>query len=278
MNGKSQNPSKLQFPEDAEKTIDSLLSGIKYYASIAVLGDSVENIPDKNFPRPNFTVGIRLGGTKEDKLVKRDAPILLARFSLISIITLFETHTHSLLIQRKLLEEYFNSDHTDIKPDKFWQIQTKVIKLMRSKKSLDEIITEELIYKPSKNIRDNMEWLKGIIRVRNCLSHRLGIVGLEDIRPKGVSRVEVISDQSLKVKWIRLQAMINGEEIKTFPHEGGGKVSFDKEEYTREWKIGEEIKITPAECQHLAMTLSELALQIFSEYKKEILELKEKSK
>ncbi|MEX0999518.1 MAG: hypothetical protein WD000_06110 [Thermodesulfobacteriota bacterium] len=278
MNGKSQNPSKLQFPEEAEKIIDSLLEGIRYYTSLAVLGESIGSISDEDFSISNFTSGIRLGGAKKDKLVKLDVPILLARFSLNSIVTLFETHTHSLLMQRKCLEEFLNSDQGVIKPDKFWEIQCNVINIMRGNNSLDEIITKHLILKPSEKLTKNMEWLKGMIRVRNCLSHRLGKVGLEDIKPKGVPRVEVTSDQSLKVKWIRLKAMINGEEIKTFPHKGGGKVSFDKEEYTREWKIREEIKITPAECQLLAMTLSELALQIFSEYKKEILELKEKSK
>jgi len=45
MNRKLQNPSKLQFPEQAEKTIDSLLEGIKYYASVAVLGETVTSLP-----------------------------------------------------------------------------------------------------------------------------------------------------------------------------------------------------------------------------------------
>jgi len=221
---------------------------------------------------------LRLGGANEDKIVKRDAPILLSRFSLISIVTLFETHTHSLLMQRKCLEEFFKSEHNTICPDKFWEIQCNVIKIMRGSNSLDEVITKHLIHKPTEEITKSMEWLKGIIRVRNCLSHRLGTVGLEDIRPKGIPRVEVKSSESLKVKWIKLSALDNGKEIKTGSHKLEGKLSVEKEEYIREWKIGHVIEITPDECQHIAMTLSELALQIFAEYKKEIYALKKKSK
>ena len=66
--------------------------------------------------------------------------------------------------------------------------------------------------------------------------------------------------------------MTEGVEIDRFPFEvpAGGKVTFDFEEYERVWSIGDQIDVTPDECQAVAMSLSLLGNQMLSDFLREM--------
>jgi hypothetical protein len=51
---------------------------------------------------------------------------------------------------------------------------------------------------------------------------------------------------------------------------GPGKVGINFEEYEREWGIGEQIEITPIECQFMAMSLSLLGNQLLADFEREM--------
>src|SRR5260370_15185669 len=109
----------LKYPEDARKVIDSLHRGLRYDATIAVLGKS--HSTPLNADRPDFSTGTRYGEVEEDKAVRRDFEGLLSRFSFISLVSRFETHVRLLLLQRRVLEEIGSSGRKMV-PDLMWEI------------------------------------------------------------------------------------------------------------------------------------------------------------
>jgi len=172
----------LQYPEDARKTLASLCDGLTYDAAIAVTGIALSKIP---LPQdaPDFAVPIRCGGLEQDKAVRRDAPILLSRFSLISMISRFEVHAQNLLLQRRVLE-YLKVPEKKMDGPSFWKILTRVQSESRSGplRMCDGLVVTQ----PSAALKKQIEWLDGLYRVRNCLAHRLGlvqmIIGADDNR------------------------------------------------------------------------------------------------
>ena len=93
----------LIYPEDARKVIDALHKGLRYDATVAILGLAAAKSPLAG-DTPDFSVGIRYGGIAEDRAVRRDAPGLLSRFSLISMVSRLERHAQLLLLQRRWIE------------------------------------------------------------------------------------------------------------------------------------------------------------------------------
>ncbi len=93
----------LKYPEDARKVLDALLKGLAYDAATAVSGIALSKIPlPQNIP--DFAVPVRCGGSEEDQAVRKEAPILLSRFSLISMVSRFDSYLQLLLLQRRVLE------------------------------------------------------------------------------------------------------------------------------------------------------------------------------
>lgn len=256
----------LQYPEDARRVIDSLHKGLQYDAAIAVLGLASSNLT-LDSTMPDFSTGIRYGGHEEDKAVRRDAPELLSRFSVISMVARVERHAQLLLLQRRVLEELGTSSKK-MRSDALWQILRRVHRESRS--GPVKLCSELVVQKPSTELSDRMKWLDGIVRVRNCLAHRLGQVQIEDVKPVGKSIEETKDSDSLNVVWLRLKASINGKEIKSFPHKGGGNLQCHFEEYERKWKIGDQIDITPPECQAIGLSLALLGTQLLADFESEM--------
>ena len=253
--------------------MDSLIDGLKYDAAFAALGNSLKNVP-KPRGQPDFSIGIRFGGEEADVAVRREAPGLCSRFSLISMMSRFERFTQSLLLQRRVLEE-LKTEGVKMTGPKMWEILRRIQKDIRSLSS-HQVTLQLLVTNPSDELSARTEWLIGINEVRNCLLHRLGIVQIEDVKKRG-SRMEDVKDtDTLKVKWLRLKLTVNGQEIKEFPYQGkgGGKspmrVEDQLEEYEREWKIGDVIHITPLECQAIGMSLALLGNQVLAEFEDEM--------
>lgn len=117
----------LIYPEDARKVIDSLVKGLEYDAAFSVFGNSFSRTPSASFNQPDFSTGIRFGGKEADDAVRRDASGLCSRFSLISMVSRFECAAHSLLIQRRVLEE-LKIEGVKMTPLKLWNILQEVEK------------------------------------------------------------------------------------------------------------------------------------------------------
>lgn len=252
----------LQYPEDARRVVEALHTGLRYDAAIAVLGIASSKLP-LDGTTPDFSTGIRYGGHEEDKAVRRDAPGLLSRFSLISMVARFEWHAQLLLLQRRVLEE-LGASGNKMRPGAMWKILRRVHQEARG--SPTKLCSELVVEKPSTELSSRMEWLDGIVRVRNCLLHRCGKVHIQDVKSLDKPIEETKDDDTLKAVWLRLKVSINGEEIESFPHEGGGDVQGRFEEYEREWRIGDLIRITPTECQAIGMSLSFLGNQVLADF------------
>ena len=258
----------LRYPEDARKVIEALHSGLEYDAAIAVLGIHCSAAP---LPRdgPDLTVEIRYGGTDTDKTVRKEAQALLPRFSLISMVSRFEVHARLLLLQRRVLEELSNSGKK-MTSERMWAILKGVNRDIRE--GLVNVCSKLIVEHPSPALLSRMDWLLGIYRVRNCLAHRLGKVEMVDVKAPGTSIRGVQEGDRLRATWLRLMASEGDKEIQSFPHEvhGPTEIQIKFEEYKREWAIGEQILVSAAECQFLAMSLSLLGIQLLAEFEREL--------
>ena len=252
----------LKYPDDAEKVIDSLHVGLKYDAAIAVSGNALHSIPLEG-EGPDLSTGVRYGGRAQDEAVRKDAPGLLSRFSLISMVSRLEVQAQTLLLQRRVLEELRGS-HKRMNPDAMWAILKRVQK--ESRTGPVKLCSELIVENPSEALRVRMRWLDGVYRVRNCLAHRLGVVQMVDVKRPGTSLEDTTQEDRLKVVWLRLKAAVNGQEIQGFPFKMGHKLEVFFDEYEREWKVGDIIQIKPTECQAIAMSLSFLGNQLLQDF------------
>lgn len=257
----------LQYPEDARKALNSLCRGLAYDAAVAVAGAALSKIPLPH-GAPDFTVPFRCGGLEQDQAVRREAPILFARFSLISMISRFEIHAQNLLLQRRVLEHLKGPSKRMDGPN-FWRILTGVQRDSRSGpvKMCDGLV----IAKPSAALTEKMEWLEGLYRVRNCLAHRLGNVQMTDVKPPDVPLNQTKDNDALKAVWLRPRFLINGKEVQ-LPHTTteAAQGTVDFEPYVREWKIGAQIDVNPLDCQAIAMSLSMLGQQLQTDFESEM--------
>jgi hypothetical protein len=257
----------LKYPEDARKELTSLCDGLAYDAAIAVAGETLSKIPLHD-ATPDFTIPFRCGGLEQDQAVRREAPTLFARFSLISMMSRFEIHAYNLLRQRRVLE-HLKGPSKRMDGPSFWRILTRVQTESRSGpvKMCDGLV----VAKPSAALKAKMEWLEGLYRVRNCLTHRLGTVQMIDVKPAGVPLDQTKDDDTLKAIWLRPRFLLDGKEIQLpYSTTEAAQVTVDFEQYVREWKIGAQIDVSPDDCQAIAISLSMLGQQLQADFEGEM--------
>jgi hypothetical protein len=257
----------LQYPEDARKALTSLCSGLAYDAAISVAGVALSQIAPPQ-GTPDFMVPIRCGGLEQDKAVRREAPTLFSRFSLISMISRFEVHAQNLLLQRRVLES-LKGPGKRMEPSNLWRILTQV---QSDSRSGPVTMCEGLIVaQPSAALKEKMAWLAGLYRVRNCLAHRLGTVQMVDVKPSGVQLDKTKDTDTLRAVWLRPRVLVNGKEVQ-LPHTTveATQGTIDFQRYVREWKIGEQIDVNPLDCQGIALSLSMLGQQLLADFESEM--------
>ena len=128
-----------------------------------------------------------------------------------------------------------------------------------------------VIAKPSAALKEKMEWLEGLYRVRNCLAHRLGMVQMIDVKPSGVPLDQTKDNDTLKAVWLRLRVLVDGKEVQLpYTTTGAAQGTVDFRPYVREWKIAEQIDVNPLDCQAIAMSLSMLGKQLQTDFEGEM--------
>jgi hypothetical protein len=128
-----------------------------------------------------------------------------------------------------------------------------------------------VVAQPSAALKEKMEWLDGLYRVRNCLAHRLGRVQMVDVKSSGVPLDKTKDTDALKTVWLRPRILVDGREVQlpyTATTAAQGTVDFGS--YVREWKIGEQIDVNPLDCQAIAMSLSMLGQQLQADFEGEM--------
>lgn len=259
----------LEYPKDARKVYDALLKGLEYDAAFAVLGNVVKLLPPLG-DQPDFSTGIRFGSKEADQAVRGDAPGLFSRFALLSMITRIEEFNRLLLLQRYVIEE-LKSPKRRMTGQMLWPIVKLVAKNIKHK-SATEVVTMLLVPKPSAELIKRAGWLDGLVKVRNCLAHRHGIVQMDDVKKHGTSIEQTKDTDRLEAQWIGAKAYVGKKEIKSFPYKSAGQARVDVRfrDYKKSWKIGEVIDITPLECQGMAQSLALLGGRILSEFEAEM--------
>jgi hypothetical protein len=173
-----------------------------------------------------------------------------------------------LLLQRRVLE-YLKGPLKKMDGPNFWRILTQVQSESRlgPVKMCDGLIVTQ----PSVALKERMEWLSGLYRVRNCLAHRLGIVQMIDVKPPDVPLNQTKDDDRLRAVWLRVRVSVDGKEIQlpySATKDAQGLVEFER--HPREWKIGEQISVDPLDCQSIALSFSLLAQQLQQDFEREM--------
>jgi hypothetical protein len=212
---------------------------------------------------PSDAVGLNRTKLYEAKLLS-----FFTRLAFTSMISRFEVHLQGLLLQRRVLE-HLKGPGKKMDGSNFWRILTQVQK--ESKSGPVKMCDGLVVSQPSLALKEKMEWLDGLYRVRNCLAHRLGKVQIIDVKPSGVPLEETKDTDTLNAVWLRIRVSVNGEEIQlpyTATKMTEGNISFEK--YCREWKIGEQIDVNPSDCQAIAMSLSMLGQHLQVDFENEM--------
>lgn len=261
----------LAYPDDARKTVASLISALGYDAAFSVMGNACTTLPLPVEGRPDFSSPFRVSGRREDEMVRRDAPGLLSRFSLVSMISRIDSNMQNLLLQRHVLEELRGPDKK-MTPTAMWRILKTVQKESRFGGPV-KLCSQLVVTKPSPALTSRMKWLAGLVNVRNCLTHRLGLVSMEDVKPPGASIEDTTESDRLRAIWLQPKMFLNGKEI-TLPHKNdtgsGAQLTVEFNEYEREWKIGDHIEVTPSDCQAICLSLQSLANHILVDFEREM--------
>lgn len=131
-----------------------------------------------------------------------------------------------------------------------------------------------IVTKASPALKEKMQWLEGLYRVRNCLAHRRGKVQMIDVKPPGASLDQTKEEDRLKAIWLRVRVSVDGEEVHlpySTTKETKGSVDFIP--FVREWKVGDQIDVDPVDCQSIAITFQFLGQQLQADFEREMTEL-----
>jgi hypothetical protein len=189
------------------------------------------------------------------------------------MVSRIDSAAQNLLLQRRVLEEIAATGKR-FPPGGMWSILRKVHKEYRS--GPVKLCSELVVQKPSAELSRRMNWLCGLVDVRNCLTHRLGVVQLIDVKPAGAAIEDTKDTDRLRAIWLRPKVLLGDREI-TLPylHEGpdGAQLSIGFDEYQREWAIGDKIEITPDDCQAISFSLSFLGNHLLADFEREVTDL-----
>ena len=256
----------MQYPQDAHKVIDSLLSGLRYDSSLSVLGIRLATLPEQS-DAPDFSAFYRQGGAEEDNAVVRDAPHLLARLAFINMVCRFESNMASFLYQR-LVVEHVGSSGKQMDTESWWDILDEVQKI--SRQGLEKLCLR-IAQEPDSSLTERLLWLTGLIGVRNCLIHRFGAVQMVDVKKGKGSLRQVKDDDLLSATWLRFNVVHeDGTPVHKDPVSRGTPINVRFDAVTRDWKIGDTIHLDSDECQDLARCLSMIATGVLNQFEVEM--------
>lgn len=178
----------MEFPQDAAIAIERLHEGLRQDAALSVLGMTCAEIPLQEDAVPHFALGMRNGGALQDQYVRQSAPELLSRFALISMVSRLDQAAQTLLLQRRIIEKVAATGK-GIPQDEKWPIIRQIHKEYRV--GLIKLCSELIVDTPSPELLQRMKWLEGLVAIRNCLTHRLGVVQIEDLKQPGQSMEDI---------------------------------------------------------------------------------------
>lgn len=115
---------------------------------------------------------------------------------------------------------------------------------------------------PSEN--ENFDAVASIYAARNCLTHRLGVVGPEDVR-----------DGALELKFRVVRMSVDGkpqETIRGTRVDAGSLMELSFQLERRTFRIGESVDLTPQDCQSVALTIALMGQWLLSAIGKAIAE------
>jgi len=253
-------PRDLLYPEDARRVRDALIDGLEYDAAFAILGERLSRLsPDCVLP--TTMVVTRFGALDVENTVRKELAGLCARLAVISMISRFDRASQALLLQRRFLEGLLRIGFQKMPGPELLKIRRKTQGEIRSHSPV-QVVVGLLVTGPSPALRARAMWLADIYRVRNCLAHREGIVQMEDAGDA----------DELRVKWLKMKAIINRTELTSIPRKVDAPITLEMrfDESWRTWRIGQPVHLSAADCQDIAFSLAVLESRVLAEFEVEM--------
>jgi len=170
-----------------------------------------------------------------------------ARFSILTMITAFEIFVVRVLWIAKVCQ-WVLQNGIQVPTTDFYRLGQEARKTARHK-SVHRMIS--LIGEHIGKSADfqSLEWFRSIYAARNCLTHRGGLVGPEDVN----------NEEKLKLVYRVPQLLVDGvpqEKTRGLNVEGGSAVGITFVSGGREFAIGECLILTPQDCQNIALSIA----------------------
>ena len=224
----------------------AVIKSLEHGARFAVIGDQFARLP-ANVELPAPIPVLQIGSPDEAPAFVRDSfSSMASSLAVISMVSSFESYLSQLMLLKLFAEKIAQSGKAT--SEEFNRLRWVVAQEMRGRPT---VILAKLILAPSKNIAAAAEWLDAIYSVRVCLTHREGLVGIQDVD----------SSQSFTARWRKAEFYAGDRRISELPliAYGGETIRVTFSDEIRTWKLGDRTVVDPQDCVHMNFALSSLA-------------------
>ena len=242
---------KLNLSEQVRAHHAIVVSDLERAAAFAVAGERVGKLP-RGTELPPSDMLVRFGDDKAFSETWEQFSSYCARYSLLAMLTACEYYLGQLLFVAMLAEKVLEKGQV-VPAEEMWEIAAKGQKKLY--RSPTQTVRDTLsILKQDWQDVAGMAWFESLYRLRNCLVHRKGQVGVEDVGPEG----------HLAVIWRRITLKVGEELVTCLPHsfEKGEHLSAEFEDGLRTWNVGETIELSASDCQEIAFSLVLFSIQV----------------
>jgi hypothetical protein len=239
-----------------------LIKDLERAAKYAAVADRFSNL-SSDVQLPNSSIEIAFGflsvNNPDERFNSLGAEIrdefasYSARFSILTMITAFEIFVVRVLWIAKVCQ-WALQNGVQIPTAEFYRLGQEARENARHKSVHRTVsLIGEHIGKCAEF--KSLEWFRSIYAARNCLTHRGGLVGPEDVN----------DGEKLKLVYRVPQLIVDGvpqEKKRGLYVEGGATVGITFVNEEREIAIGESLILTPQDCQNIALSIAACANDI----------------
>ena len=228
-----------------------LHSNLERSAAHAVLAERFAKLPTTT-SLPSADVIMNFGDVPHPE-TWREFGSYCARYSLLSMIAASEDYLGQLLFMAMLAK---GASGEGLSGEEFHRVLEKCRKVMRSTPRIAVRNTLAAVGRQTEAI-PSLSWFNDLYRLRNCLMHRNGKVGVEDVDANGV----------FSLTWQRPVLTADDQPIVSVGQrlEKGQELAVQFEDEVRVWKVGEVIRLTAGDCQEMAWSLFSFSIGVSRE-------------
>lgn len=238
------------------RALDYLYKQLGEACAFAGLGEGIGKLPEETkFPVPETFPSFYWGRSinpddlpSPREIIGRNFAAYCCKFAVLHMITATEVYLADLLVSCQAIKAFHEAPDRTIKKERFEALVLKARKKVRNS-SFENLVKTSLanLEIPASLVQSRIDNLRSIYKLRVCLAHRGGVVGIEDA-PSGV----------LNCEWLKVTFEVDGVPIAKLPATipAGGMLSAPIRADAKTWRVGETIQFSFSDCQGIATTLA----------------------